>query len=59
MVQHVRAVRLGSWTAESDQSRFVLTFENLYDWLQVQHKRGEEFYVNGRVSRLRQRAGGA
>ena len=46
MVQHVRAVRLGSWTAESDQIRFALTFENLYDWLEEQHKRGERFNVN-------------
>ena len=46
MVQHVRAVRLGSWTAESNQIRFALTFENLYDWLEEQHKRGERFNVN-------------
>ena len=52
MVQHVRAVRLGSWTAESDQSRFVLSFQNLYDWLQVQHKRGEEFYVKDAATGL-------
>ena len=31
MVQHVYAVRKGSWTAESEQAQYSLTFENLYD----------------------------
>ena len=45
MVQHVYAVRKGSWTAESGQAQFSLTFENLYDFLETQHARGENFNV--------------
>ena len=45
LVQHVYAVRKGSWTAETDQVQYSLTFENLYDWLETQHARGEQFNV--------------
>ena len=45
MVQHVHAVRKGSWTAESEQIQYSLTFENLFDWLETQHSRGEQFNV--------------
>ena len=45
MVQHVRAVRLGGWTAESEVVRSLLSFENLYAWLAEQAKRGEQFDV--------------
>ena len=45
MVQHVHAVRLGAWTAESEQVQYSLTFENLYDWLETQHARGDRFDV--------------
>ena len=45
MVQHVRAVRLGGWTAESEGVRDLLSFENLYAWLAEQAKRGEQFNV--------------
>ena len=45
MVQHVHATRLGAWTAESDEVQYSLTFENLYDWLETQHGRGEQFNV--------------
>ena len=45
MVQHVHAVRKGSWTAESGQVQSSLTFENLFDWLETQHSRGEQFNV--------------
>ena len=45
MVQHVYAVRKGSWTAESGQVQSSLTFENLFDWLETQHSRGEQFNV--------------
>ena len=52
LVQHVRAVRLGSWTAETQQIQFSLTFENLYDWLEEQHKRGEQFNVTEAATNL-------
>ena len=45
MVQHVHAVRKGSWTAESEQAQYSLTFESLYDWLETQHARGDSFNV--------------
>ena len=45
MVQHVRAVRLGKWTAESEGVRDLLSFENLYAWLAEQAKRGDQFNV--------------
>ena len=45
MVQHVHAVRKGSWSAETEQVQYSLTFENLYDWLETQHARGEQFNV--------------
>jgi hypothetical protein len=45
MVQHVHAVRKGSWTAESQQAQHMLTFETLYNWLAAQHARGEQFNV--------------
>ena len=45
MVQYVYAVRKGSWTAESAQAQHTLTFETLYEWLKVQHERGEQFYI--------------
>ena len=45
MIQYVYAVRKGSWTAESGQAQFSLTFENLYDFLETQHARGENFNV--------------
>ena len=45
MVQHVHTVRHGAWTAESEQVQFSLTFENLYDWLETQHARGDRFDV--------------
>ena len=45
LVQHVRAVRLGAWTAESESVRDLLSFENLYRWLAEQAARGEQFNV--------------
>ena len=45
MVQHVYAVRTGSWTAQSEQAQYSLTFESLYDWLETQHARGDSFNV--------------
>ena len=45
MVQHVYTVRKGSWTSESEQAQHSLAFENLYDWLDTQHARGENFNV--------------
>ena len=45
LVQHAYAVRKGSWTVESGQVQFSLTFENLFDWLETQHSRGEQFNV--------------
>ena len=45
LVQHVKAVRNGSWTAESAASQAIISFENLYNWLAEQHKRGERFDV--------------
>ena len=41
----IYAVRKGSWTAESGQVQSSLTFENLFDWLETQHSRGEQFNV--------------
>ena len=51
MVQHVYAVRKGSWTAESEQAQYSLTFENLYDWLETQHARGENFNVTEQATK--------
>ena len=51
MVQHVYAVRKGSWTAESEQAQYSLTFENLYDWLETQHARGEQFNVTEKATK--------
>ena len=51
MVQHVYAVRKGSWTAESEQAQHSLTFENLYDWLETQHARGENFNVTEQATK--------
>ena len=51
MVQHVYAVRKGSWTAESEQAQYSLTFENLYDWLKTQHARGEQFNVTEQATK--------
>ena len=44
-VQHVKAVRIGSWTAESTAQQERFSFENLYAFLQEQHARGERFNV--------------
>ena len=44
-VQYAYAVRKGSWTVESEKAQFSLTFENLYDWLETQHARGDNFNV--------------
>ena len=52
MVQHVKAVRRGSYTAESGQAQFLLSFQNLYDWLEEQHARGEQFNVTDPGTRL-------
>jgi hypothetical protein len=51
MVQHVYAVRKGSWTAESEQAQYSLTFENLYDWLETQYARGENFNVTEQATK--------
>ena len=45
MVQHMYAVRQGSWTVESAQAQQKLSFETLYAWLKAQHERGEQFYI--------------
>ena len=45
MVQNAYAVRKGAWTVESEQAQYSLTFSNLYDWLETQQKRGENFNV--------------
>ena len=45
MVQHVRAVRLGGFKVESPAVRESLSFANLYQWLSMQHQRGERFNV--------------
>eukprot|EP00964_Phaeocystis_antarctica_P031725 scaffold17938_cov61-Phaeocystis_antarctica.AAC.2 len=45
MVQHVYAVRKGAWTADAEQAQHSLTFENLYDFLETQHARGDNFNV--------------
>ena len=52
MVQHVYSVRKGSWMAESERVQYSLTFENLYDWLQTQHARGENFNVTDQATKL-------
>ena len=51
MVQHVYAVRKGSWTAESEQAQYSLTFETLYDWLETQHARGGNFNVTEQATK--------
>ena len=45
LVQHVKAVRNGGWKAESEHVQKLLSFENLYNWLEVQSERGEAFNV--------------
>ena len=52
LVQHVYAVRRGSWAADSEQVQFSLTFENLYDWLEIQHARGESFNIRDPATHL-------
>ena len=51
LVQHVYVVRKGSWTAESEQAQHSLTFENLYDWLETQHARGDNFNVTEQATK--------
>ena len=51
MVQHVYAVRKGSWTTESERAQHSLTFGNLYEWLETQHARGENFNVTEQATK--------
>ena len=45
-------MRKGSWSAEPEQVQYRLTFENLYDWLETQHARGEQFNVMEPATKL-------
>ena len=51
MTQHVKAVRIGSWTAESTAQQETFSFENLYGFLLEQHGRGERFNVYDETTR--------
>jgi hypothetical protein len=52
MVQYVYAVRKGSWTVESERVQYKMTFENLYDFLETQHARGDNFNVTEQATKL-------
>jgi len=52
MVQYVYAVRKGSWTVESERVQYKLTFENLYDFLETQHARCDNFNVTEQATKL-------
>ena len=45
LTQHVKSMRKGSWTVETEAAQKMLSFEYLYDWLGEQHKRDDRFNV--------------
>ena len=44
-MQHAYATRKGSWTAESKNQQILLSFENLYTWIELQHSRRENKFI--------------